>query len=234
LKDMIRQAVFSVAADESKPILTGALIEVEDDDINLVALDGYRLALRREKLHRKHNSNRFVVPGRTLSETAKILSDEDSMISIYTGSNQALIDLGYTRIATRLLEGDFIKYRQILPQEHTTAATVSTLELLEGIERASLLAREGNNLIKISVQENKFVITSNSEIGTAYEEIEVKMEGKQLDIAFNAKYFVDVLRNLDDEQIMLNFNTNISPCVVRPVEGERFLYLILPVRVFGA
>ncbi len=232
-KEMIRQTVFAVAADETKPILTGVLIEVENDDIRLVALDGYRLAVRHEKLGRSYPSAQVVIPGRTLSEAAKIFADEDSKISIFSSKNQALIDMGFTRIATRLLEGDFIKYRQILPADHATSARVNRHELLESIDRASLLAREGNNLIKMSVGEESILITSNSELGAAHEEVATKLEGRGLEIAFNAKYFSDVLKNLDADEVSLEFNTNISPCVVRPVEGDSFLYLILPVRVYG-
>jgi DNA polymerase III subunit beta len=232
-KEMIRQTVFAVAADETKPILTGVLIEVEGDDVNLVALDGYRLAVRHEKLSKSYPSTQVVIPGRTLSEAAKIFLDEDSKISIYASKNQALIDMGFTRIATRLLEGDFIKYRQILPTEHATSVRVNRHELLDCIDRASLLAREGNNLVKMSVGEESILLTSNSELGAAHEEVGIKLEGKGLDIAFNAKYFSDVLKNLDDDEVSLEFNTNISPCVVKPVEGDKFTYLILPVRVYG-
>lgn len=234
-KKMIRQSIFATAVDETKPILTGALIEIEDNTINLVALDGYRLAMRKEKLETAYPATQIVIPAKTLGETAKILGDEEGDVIINFEKTRAMISLGYTKVITRLLEGDFIKYRQILPADYQTRVKVNTALLSDSIDRASLLAREGkNNLIKFTIGGDKLVITSNAEVGSAYEEVPVYVEGKELEIAFNAKYFVDVLKNLEDEEVYLDFNSNVSPCVVRPCSGDSFLYLILPVRIYGA
>ena len=145
-----------------------------------------------------------------------------------------LFDLGYTRIISRLLEGDFLSYRQIIPQDYSIRVKVDTHLLQSSIERACLIAREGeNNLIKFSIKEDKMVITSNSEIGNIFEEVPILLEGNELDIAFNGRYFLDILKAIEDDEICLDFTTNINPCVVRPLDGrEDYTYLLLPVRVF--
>lgn len=232
-KEMILQTNFAVAVDDSKPILTGELIEVQGDTVNMVALDGYRLAIRSEKLLKESTSASIVIPGRSLIEIAKLFEESDASASILIGDNLAIVDIGMSRIITRLLDGEYIKYKQVLPAEKATRVRVQSEELRSSVERASLLAREGrNNLIKIHIGDDKLTISANSEIGSVIEEVDVYMEGKELDIAFNARYLADVLKVINDEEILLDFNSSLSPCVVRPVSGDSFLYLIQPVRIY--
>ena len=232
LKNMIQRTSFAVAQDETKPILQGELMEIEGDKITLVALDGYRLAMCTQTLMKADATVHFVVPGKTLSEIAKLFEDGDANASICYSASQAVVDMGATRITTRLLEGEYINYRQILPTERKTRVRIRTEELFDAVERASLMAREGrNNLIRLEVGESKLSITANSEIGNAFEEVPVYMEGRALNIAFNAKYLSDVLRVVKEDEILLDFISELSPCVIRPVEGDEFLYLVLPVRI---
>lgn len=234
LKDMIHKTVFAVALDETKPILTGVLIEMEQDRLTLVALDGYRLAMCNQMMEQVESPIRFVVPSKPLSEIARLFDDENADVKISVGASQASLDLGNTKVVTRLLQGEYIKYRQILPAEYQTRVQVNTRLLEECVDRASLMAREGkNNLIKLSIKDDMISITANSEIGSVYEEVPVVMEGKGLDIAFNAKYLMDALRAIEDEEIMMDFNTNLSPCLIHPVSGQRYTYLVLPVRIYA-
>jgi DNA polymerase-3 subunit beta len=199
----------------------------------MVALDGYRLAIRSEKLLKESTSASIVIPGRSLIEIAKLFEESDASASILIGDNLAIVDIGMSRIITRLLDGEYIKYKQVLPAEKATRVRVQSEELRSSVERASLLAREGrNNLIKIHIGDDKLTISANSEIGSVIEEVDVYMEGKELDIAFNARYLADVLKVINDEEILLDFNSSLSPCVVRPVSGDSFLYLIQPVRIY--
>ena len=233
-KRMIRQTIFSTAQDETKPILTGVLLEITDGLLSMVALDGYRLALRREEIEGGESEQKVVVPAKSLMEIAKILEDSDDIIKIVFSKTHLLIDLEHTKITTRLLEGEFIKYKQILPESHTTRVRVNRQELLDSIERVSLIAREGkSNLIKFLFKDELLAISANSEAGKSNEEISVSVMGSELEIAFNAKYVSDVLKALDDDEIFLEMNSNISPCVVKPVQGDRFYFLILPVRLFS-
>lgn len=231
-RNMIRQTVFATSQDESRPILTGVLMEIENDRLNMVALDGYRLALRSGKIN-SVDSNRVVIPAKTLNEISRIMnSDDDEPINIIFTENQGLFTIGNTKLISRLLEGEFINYNQILPKEHQSQIKVSTKRLLNSIERASLLAREGkNNLVKFTINDDKMVITSNSEIGKVYEEISIELEGADLEIAFNSKYFIDALKAVDEEEVYLEFTTNISPGIIKPVNNQNYVYLVLPVRL---
>lgn len=233
-KDMIQRSIFSVSLDETRPIYTGALFEQEDDSLTLVCLDGYRLAVRKVEIDENPQKIKVVIPGNTLEEVSKIVGNSDKKMSIIIGEKHVLFDLGYTRIISRILEGDFLNYRQIVPEEYSIRVKVDTGLLKSSIERASLIAREGeNHLIKFKIREDKMVITSNSEIGNIFEEVPILLEGNELDIAFNGRYFLDILRAIEDDEICLDFTTNINPCVIRPLTEDReYTYLLLPVRVF--
>lgn len=230
-KSMIKETIFSVAKSESIPILTGELIEAEGGTIRFVALDGYRLALRQGKIN-EEITLKEVIPERALLEINRIASliDENEIYLSYN-KNQVLFNMGKTSIISRILEGDFINYKQIIPQNYTSRVQVNTKELLSSFERAGLLAREGkNNLVKMHVNNNLMEIHSNSEMGNALEEITVEMEGEPVKIAFNCNYFIDLLKVISDENILLEFTTSVSPCVIRPIDGDNYVYLILPVR----
>ena len=233
-KNMIRQTIFATAQDETKPILTGVLLEITDGLLSMVALDGYRLALRREAVEGVTGEQKVVVPAKSLLEISRILDDSNDEIKVVFSKTHLLIDLEHTKITTRLLEGEFIKYKQILPENHSTCVRVNRQELLDSIDRVSLIAREGkSNLIKFSFSGETLAISANSEAGKSNEELTVSVMGSELEIAFNAKYVSDVLKALDDDEIFLEMNSSISPCVVKPVQGDRFYFLILPVRLFS-
>lgn len=232
-KSMIRQCIFASAQDESKPILTGVLLEMRPESLRMVALDGYRLALRQEPLLSGREDKDAVIPARSLMEIGRMLEDREDLLKVIFSATHVMIDMGHTKVTTRLLDGEFIRYRQILPDGQTTRAQVDRQELLDSIERVSLMAREGKkNHIRFSFQPECLTLSANSEIGFSTEEIAINLTGNPLDIAFNARYFSDVLKALEDEALMLDMNNNISPCVVRPLQGDRFYYLVLPVRLF--
>lgn len=235
LRRMVRGCIFAAAQDDSKPILTGALLEVDGASATLVALDGYRLALRRETAQGAQGSpSSMIIPARSLVEIARVLPDEGENVTMVFSRTHIMTDIGQTNITARLMEGEFIKYKQILPDSHATRVRVNRKELMEGIERVALMARESkSNLIKLTIASSLINITANSEIGRSSEDVEASIIGSDIEIAFNARYFTDVLRVLDEEEIYLDMTNNISPCVVRPVQGESFYYLILPVRIFS-
>ncbi|MFZ7119746.1 MAG: DNA polymerase III subunit beta [Eubacteriaceae bacterium] len=230
-RSMIKETIFSVAKTESIPILTGELLEITDGTIKFIALDGYRMALRQGKISNNIKFNE-VIPERTLLELFRISSLNNSdVIKITYSKNQVLFTMDETCIVSRLLEGEFINYSQIIPQNFTTRAKIKASELLSSCERASLIVRDGkNNLIKMNFGNNLLEIQSNSEVGNVNEEISIDLEGEPLKIAFNSNYFIDVLKAIGEDEVFLEFTTAVSPCVVKPVEGNNFLYLILPVR----
>ncbi|MFU0801018.1 MAG: DNA polymerase III subunit beta [Xylanivirga thermophila] len=233
-KNMIQQTIFAVASEETRPIYTGALLEIHDKKMTISCLDGYRLAVRNGSIGNGTNDINAVIPGRALNEISKIIGNSDQKISITIGDRHALFDMGYTRIITRLLEGQFINYKQIIPQDYKIRVKLDTKILYNSIERASLIAKDGdNNLIKLSMHDNKMIITSNSELGQAYEELPVILEGNDIEIAFNGRYLMEILRAIEDDEICMDFTTNINPCVIRPLEGENYTYLLLPVRLYS-
>lgn len=235
LREMIQRTTFSIATDETRPILTGALLETDGACFSIVALDGFRLALRKQQFSGALPALSVVVPGKALNEIARVLDDSEELVSLQYGKTHLLADMGGTRIVARLLEGEFIRYKQILPTEWQTRVTVQKEELEDAIDRASLMAREGkNNLVKMHIEEGTLLITSNADLGDVREEIPVTLEGRALDIAFNVRYISDTLRAIETEKVELRFNSNVSPCVICPTEGDAFLYLALPVRVFSA
>jgi DNA polymerase-3 subunit beta len=236
-KNLISKTTFSVALDDARPILKGCLLEIEDGKVKAVALDGYRLALSVQKIKESNLSVSVVVPAKSLNEISKLLDDEDEIINVYLQRNFMMVDLNDCVITTRLLEGDFINYKQIIGNEFETKITVNKQQLEDALERASLLSKIGqNNFVQFDLRDKLLSITSRSEIGNARENLNIVFGGKELVIAFNARYFMDALKVIQDEFINIKFNSAQNPCVITTFEGEedRYLFLILPLRQMGA
>ncbi|GAA0116665.1 DNA polymerase III subunit beta [Clostridium senegalense] len=233
LKNMIKGTIFAVAQDETRPILTGVLFEVKDRKLNLVALDGFRVAFRSEQLDCDDNKE-AVIPGKTLNEVSKILEDKDENVEITFTNNHILFNIGNTKVISRLLEGEFIKYASIIPQEYKTKVIVNKNEILGCIERASLMAKDGNtNLVKLEIIDDNLIVTSNSQLGKAREEMNIILQGESLKIAFNSKYLIDVFKNIEEEEIIMELSSSVAPCVVKNKEVNNCTYLLLPVRVLN-
>ncbi len=232
VRDMIKQTIFAVSTDENRPILTGSLVECRNNSITFVSIDGFRLAMRTNNSDSQIREKNVVVPGKTLNEIAKIIQAVDDQMTVYTTSNQILFDLGKCKIISRLLEGDYLNYKSIIPQEHETKVKVNTKELLASLERASLIitSEERRYPVKFNISGERIIITSNTDIGNVREEISVEIEGTDVDIAFNPRYFVDALRVIDDEKVEIYFTSSIGPCTIKPLNGDGFAYLILPIR----
>ncbi len=232
LKHMINTTIFSAAISDAKPILKGILFEIEDGMLNLVSLDGYRLAFRKYALPGGIENTKAIIPSSSLREVYKILEDSEDELRLYFNENTCYIKTDHTKIFSRLLDGEFIKYKNILPSEYKTKIRLNKIDLYDSVERASILARtEKDKLVKFNIVEDALTITSASELGNAYEKVDINLEGKHIDIAFNAKYLIDALKAIDEESVTLEFNTNVSPCVIRSDENRDFLYLVLPVQV---
>lgn len=233
LKNMIRSTIFAIAQDETRPIFTGVLFEINDNKLNLVALDGYRLALRSKRIESDSSIN-AVIPGKTLNEVSKILQDDDKNVSITFTKNQVLFDFDNTRIFSTLLQGEFIKYNSIIPEEFNLKVTVKRDEILNSIERASLIGKEGDtNLVKFNIKDDTLLITSNSQMGNVKEELSIILQGQPLVIAFNSKYLIDIFKIMEDEEITMELSTSVSPCVIRNKNNDDCTYLILPVRLLN-
>lgn len=231
MKKAIRNTVFAASIDESRPSLTGVMIEVEENYLNFVALDGFRIALMRYDSE-IHEDIKEIVPSRSLNELNKIMPEEGD-ITLSFVKNNIVFDLGDTLIYSRLLDKNFFDYKGIIFSPSTCKVNVIKRDFQDALERASLLAREEKaNLVKISITENNIHITSNSEYGNVSENIYCEKDGNDLDIAFNAKYLLDGLKVIDSEECTLNLTDSLKPCIINPVDEENeYLYLVLPVRL---
>ena len=232
-KNLIRKSAFCASIDESKGIITGVLFELDQENIRVVALDGFRMAIITEAM-KNESSQKIIIPAKILQEIYKIIAElegEEDLIFIL-GEKKAIIEMENLKIVLRLLDGDFIKYKDIMPKESKCVVKALRKDLFESIERAALLSKEGkNNLIKLSILEDSLTITSRSDEGTVREEARIERTGEDLEIGFNAKYLLDVLKVLEEEEVVLEMNTSVKPCLIKPVSGEQFAYLVLPVRI---
>lgn len=230
-KSAIRQTVFATTKDETRPILTGVLLEINDGKAAFVALDGYRLALRNISINCNENI-KIIIPGRVLEELNKILDDseEDMIISISSGN--VIFNLGNTIVSSRLLEGQFLNYKDIIRDEHKTNIVVNRRAFQDSLERASLLAKEEKaNLVKLNIYDDELIIKSNTEIGNVNEKISARKDGENVNIAFNSKYLLDGIKVIDADEIKLSFVGSLNPCIINPVNDKNYTYLVLPVRL---
>ncbi|MDD2447698.1 MAG: DNA polymerase III subunit beta [Tissierellia bacterium] len=231
LKNAIRQTVFATTQDETRPTLTGVLLEINNNEISFVSLDGYRLALKKVNTD-SNNEISIIIPGRSLNELNKIIDDGEDDIKISITSSQILFNIGDTIFYSRLLEGQFFNYKDIMRKEHKTKVTVNKRDLQNSLERASLLAKEEKaNLIRLNVMDNNIVIRSNTEIGDVYEKVDSIQDGEDLNIAFNSKYILEGIKIMDVDEIDLNFMGSLNPCIINGVDDENYTYLVLPVRL---
>ena len=235
LKDMIKKTIFAVSAEENRPIFTGCLFEIKNNNMCVVAVDGFRLALRKIMMTYEGNFS-AIVPGKYLNEIIKNLQDNDEIIDIGIAKNQALFELKNCKIVTRLLEGEFLNYNNVIPEDRETRIKVNKSALQGAVERASIFSitaseKEKKYPIKMFVSLGSVIISCTSQVGDAKEEVIVATEGKELEIGFNPKYLLDALKVIEDEEIYMDFGTNISPCVIRPIADDKFTYMVLPVRL---
>ncbi|MDV4150831.1 DNA polymerase III subunit beta [Clostridium sp. AL.422] len=231
LKSMIKGTSFAIAQDETRPILQGIFFEVKNRSLNLVALDGYRLAIRSEFLDSDSNIE-VVIPGKTLNEVSRILEDTSDIVKITFTNNHILFNLNDTKVISRLLDGKFVNYISLLPQEHKMSIEVKKQQLQNCIERASLMAKDSNsNLIKLDVQEETLIITSNSQLGKVREEVNINLQGESIQIAFNSRYLLDVLKNIESDDVILEMTSSVSPCIIKCKNTDNSKYLVLPVRL---
>ncbi len=236
LKNMIRKTIFAVSTEESRPIFTGCLFEIENNKLSLVAVDGFRLALRTIFLTKQSNNFRAVIPGKTLVELNKIINDSYEPIKIGVSKNQALFEMDNCKIVTRILDGEFLNYKNVIPNNWETRIRVNKNNIQNSFERISLISsssveKEKKYPVKVQVDIGKITILCTNQTGDAKEELYVSTEGKNLEAGFNPKYFLDSLKAIDDEEIYIEFGSNISPCLIKSVENNDYVYMILPIRL---
>lgn len=231
LKNAIRQTVFATSQDETRPTLSGVLVEICNNNISFVSLDGYRLALMKLSINSDVDL-KIIIPGRALNEINKILEDTQEDITMSAAPGHALFNLGDTIMYSRLLEGQFFNYKDIMRDDHKTTVIVNKKDFQSSLERASLLAREEKaNLIKLSIIDDNIIIRSNSEIGDVNERVLTNKDGEDLNIAFNSRYILEGIKIMESEEIQLNLMGSLNPCIINGVDDDSYTYLVLPVRL---
>lgn len=232
IKSMIRQTLFAIAETDIKPIHTGTLFDIHDKKMTLVSVDGYRLALRNEPI-REDVDLKFVVPGKALSELLKLIpEDMEQTVTLSVGFRHIMFSTGSYTVISSLLEGEFLDYETTIPDAYATKAQVSTREMLESVERVSLLIADRlKSPVKCRISNGNIKLSCATTIGTADDEINAQTEGDELEIGFNNKYMIDAMRNSDTDEAVLQINGPLSPIKILPKEGNSFLFLVLPVRL---
>ena len=229
-KKLISEIVFCAATDDSRPILKGCLLTTEEGKLYATALDGFRMAYSYTEVTGGSDRMKIVCPARTLTEIARML-DGDDTLKVYASKNLLSVAVKDTVITSRLYLGEFVRKENIYPVEFTTKATVRKNELVDSIERASVLIRgDKNNLVLFDIKPDKIVITANSDMGKVEETVACDLDGKELKIAMNGKYIMDAVKSLSEEEVVLSFNLPIAPFTVENVEDKHCQYLVLPVR----
>ena len=230
LKELIRQTIFSIAANENNKLMTGELFEVKDNNLRVVTLDGHRISIRTIELKESYEPIKVIVPGKTLNEISKILSAEtDENVSIFFTDNHILFEFDETKVVSRLIDGEFFKIDQMLSKDYETKVVINKKEFLDCIDRSMLLVKEGDKKpIIVNITDGNLEIKINSPIGSMNEDIDITKEGKDIMIGFNGRFLMDALKVIDDEQISIYLMNSKAPCFIRDDRNE-YVYLILPV-----
>jgi DNA polymerase-3 subunit beta len=235
LRQALEETAFAAASDEARPILTGVLARFEGDTVTLAAADNYRIAVKTIPVLDAVPETSVVIPARALHELIRILADVDDPVELVLAQarNQILFHLEGVDLVSRLIDGQFPNYQQVLPQSHSTRAVLDREELLRAVRPAALIAHESANIVKLQISSNGeagITVSANAEVGDHVGQVEAAVEGDGTTIAFNARYLADVLTNVEAEQFALELNGPLSPGVFKPVGDERYVHVVMPVR----
>jgi DNA polymerase III subunit beta len=237
LKDMIRQTAFAISTEEIRPVLTGVLLTLKAGNLRFVATDSHRLASRESVVEAPDSLevSNVIVPGKTLNELGRLLSDDDRLVDVIVAENQLLVKMERTQFYTRLIDGQYPDISRIIPTTFKTGLTVATKDIFGALERASLIAKEvDNNQVRLQVKSNVLEVHSSSaDVGKVSESIEeITVTGDELMIAFNSKYLIDALRVIDSPELRIEFTGSMSPFLLKLPDNPRYLHLVVPVRFY--
>lgn len=233
LKEMIQQTIFAASRDDNRPMMSGVFFKAENKQLELAAIDGFRIAIRREELETDVEATSFIVPAKSLNELQSILTNFSEDVKIYLSSNHILFESGMVKLVSRLTDGEFMDYNRIIPDTYNSQVLVDTQDILKAFERGNLISYPEGNRFPITVKSkssNKLVISSKSHLGQVHDEISIELQGDSLDSDFNPRYFLEALKNITAEKIVMQFSGTTGPCLIKPIEGNSFLFLVLPLR----
>lgn len=230
LKEIVRQTIFSISDSDVNKLMSGELFEIQENELKVVSLDGHRISIRKIELKLIYPNIKVVVPGKTLNEISKIVSgDVDKEINIFFTEKHIVFEFDETIVVSRLLEGEYFKIDQMLSNDYETKIQINKKELLDCIDRATLLVKEGDKKpIIINITNTFMELKMNSFVGSMNETIDIEKEGKDILIGFNPKFLIDALKVIDDEIVTIYYVNPKAPCFIKDNE-ERYIYLILPV-----
>ncbi len=231
LKNMIRQTIFAVSDNMAKPIYTGSLFEIEDKVLRIVSVDGYRMAIRQENIDSDHNT-RFVVPGKTQSEILKLINDDKKEVEIIVGQRHISFKIENYSIISRLIEGSFLDYKTTVPKTAQTELVMNTRLLSNAVDRMSLLTSEKiQSPVRCSITADEMKLSCSTAVGKANDILPVSTIGSEVEIGFNNKYLLDALKNSDTDEVKLVLNGPLAPMIVKPVNSDSFIFLVVPMRL---
>lgn len=231
-KETIRRVSFAAAHEDTRPIFTGVLLEICNSELVMVATDTHRLTRCTLTLEEEiSNDINLIIPGKTLNELARVIGSAESKIQVTLMGNQVLFTVRNLSFISRLIDGIFPNYKQVIPTGYVSRLSLKTRDLLEATERAALLARDGTPVIRLFIDKNILVIKVSTEAGRVYEEVQIQHDGELLQVAFNARYLSDALKVVGTENIDLEFTGPLSPAVIRPAGESNYFSLLLPVRL---
>lgn len=234
LKNIIKNTIFAISNNESRPILTGSKFEITKSNLRVISIDGYRLALRNQIIpETQYEDLSFVVPGRALNELIKILKEDATIVNITVRENSVMFNFDSFTVISRLLEGDFMDYNKFIPSSASITAKINVKSFTDMIERASIIINYDDPKIPIilNINNSEINVECISKRGNFDESMMIEHHGEDLKIGIASKLLTDTLKSIDNEEVILEFNTPQSPCVMKPTEGSGFVYMVLPIRL---
>ncbi len=231
MRDMIRQTVYAVSDNTAKPIYTGSMYEIEDGVLKIIAVDGYRMAIRSENVQSDSKTN-FVVPGKTQLEVLKLLTDDEDDVELIIGQRHITFKVKSYKVISRLIEGTFLDYKTTIPNEAKTEVVINTRSIINAVERMSLLNNDRvQSPVRCLFSDDEIRLSCASTVGRAKDVLSVPIIGDSVEIGFNNRYLLDALKNTDTDEIKVILNGPIAPMIIKPVKGDSFIMIVVPMRL---
>ncbi|UWG97265.1 DNA polymerase III subunit beta [Dehalobacter sp. DCM] len=231
-KSMIKQTIFACSLEETRPVFTGLLLQIDKETICLVGTDTHRLAFSKEILTGNSQEFNGIIPSKTMQEIYRLLDDDETLTISFTNS-RVIFKFSQVQIVTRLIEGQFPNYKQVIPPSCNTKLFINTKKLLDTVERASLLSKDNylkTNTVRFNIENSQLSINHYSEMGKIFEQLDIEQNGEDVAISFNAKYLIDLLKVIDSENVIMEISGSFGPCIFRPENNDNYLCLVLPLR----
>jgi DNA polymerase-3 subunit beta len=233
LKNIIKQTIFSVSTDDARPVLTGEFLEITPKKINVVAIDGFRVSFRTEPVEEYTTYTDIIVPARTLTEIGSVASaKEDEIVNMYFTDRHVLFEMSNCTMVSRLIDGQYMDYESLFNTDNNIIVKLYREEFLRALERSILIVKDPKKApVTLEINDNVMSITAKTEMNEVFEQISIENDGDKLNISFNANYLVDVLKNIEDDMVEMQFMSTLSPCIIKGIDKENYKYLVLPLKM---